>query len=252
MVVGLPRFKEQFENFTDHYILIGGAACTLAMESFGLTFRATRDLDIVLCVEALDVEFAGVFWDFIRDGGYQAREKATGERQFYRFREPTDTSYPAMLELFSRPPDFLTPAAGSHLTPIPFAGEISSLSAILMDDAYYEFLQSGKRVVDGVRIAGAEQLIPLKACAWLDLNERRRNAGQGDSRDIKKHRNDVLRLSAIVDRDLMSFVPETVKKDLNAFLAAIGEESIDLGALGLRGQTLASVMRKLQEVYELA
>ena len=46
-----------------------GPACYLAMEEAGLDFRVTKDLDIVLCVEALDAEFVGAFWDFVKDIG---------------------------------------------------------------------------------------------------------------------------------------------------------------------------------------
>jgi formylmethanofuran dehydrogenase subunit E len=59
MVKGIDQFKAHFAGFADRYILIGGAACYLAMEEAGLDFRATKDLDIVLRVEALDSEFVG-------------------------------------------------------------------------------------------------------------------------------------------------------------------------------------------------
>jgi hypothetical protein len=38
-------------------MLIGGTAATLAMEEAGLSFRATKDLDMVLHVEAIDAIF---------------------------------------------------------------------------------------------------------------------------------------------------------------------------------------------------
>lgn len=40
-----------------------------------MNFRATRDLDMVLIVEALTPEFGEKFWKFIVDGKY--RNKAT-------------------------------------------------------------------------------------------------------------------------------------------------------------------------------
>lgn len=57
------------------------------------------------------------------------------------------------------------------LTPLPIDDDISSLSAILLDDAYYDILKSGKLVIDGITVIGAEYLIPFKAKAWLDLTE---------------------------------------------------------------------------------
>ncbi len=102
MVEGLDRFGQHFASHTSQYILIGGVACTLAMDAVERPFRATKDLDIVLCVEALGAAFAESFWDFVRSGEYQTQEKATGEKRFYRFQEPAQDGYPFMLELFSR------------------------------------------------------------------------------------------------------------------------------------------------------
>ncbi len=86
MVIGLDTFRAHFEAYADRYLLIGGAACDLLMDEAGLTFRATKDLDIVLCIEALDADFARSFWAFVRAGQYQMQEKSTGQKQFYRFR----------------------------------------------------------------------------------------------------------------------------------------------------------------------
>ena len=251
MVEGLELFKTHFADFTDQYVLIGGAACTVAMENVGQEFRATKDLDIVLCVEVLDKNFATAFWQFVRDGQYEAQEKATGQRQFYRFMKPQTDGYPFMLELFSRTLDVLTPAAGSELTPIPFDNEISSLSAILLDDDYYSFLQTGKQVIDGVQIVGAEHLIPLKARAWLDLTERKNSGKQVDSKNIKKHKNDVFRLFAILDPDFDGPVPAQVKSDLGSFLERMPAEAPDLKTLRLGRQTLESVTTELRRIYGL-
>ena len=57
MVTGFTKFKEKFQGFEEQYVLIGGAACDIVFESNETTFRATRDLDIVLIVEALTPEF---------------------------------------------------------------------------------------------------------------------------------------------------------------------------------------------------
>ena len=70
MVKRLDIFIEHFENFTDQYILIGGGACDVQMRNKGLPFRTTKDLDIVLIVEALSDEFVKHFWRFIKDGEY--------------------------------------------------------------------------------------------------------------------------------------------------------------------------------------
>jgi hypothetical protein len=206
------------------------------MDQAGLTFRATKDLDIVLCVEAIDARFGSAFWSFVNDGGYESRERSTGERQFYRFQKPTEADFPYMLELFAR---------------APMEEEVSSLSAILMNDEYYTFLQDGKRNVDGLQIAGAEHLIPLKARAWLDLKEREDRGDRIDSKEIKKHKNDVFRLSGIVDRDQVGVIPQVVQNDLTRFLTDAEAEGVDLKSLGIRNLTFDEVASELRSIYGL-
>lgn len=62
MVKGLHIFRDKFRKYADQYALIGGTACDLAMTAAGLEFRATKDLDIVLCIEAVDAAFVDAFW----------------------------------------------------------------------------------------------------------------------------------------------------------------------------------------------
>lgn len=75
MVKGLDTFQKYFADYEEQYVLIGGAACDILFESNEVNFRATRDLDMVLIVEALTPEFGEKFWKFIVDGKY--RNKAT-------------------------------------------------------------------------------------------------------------------------------------------------------------------------------
>jgi len=154
MVKGLDIFRRHFQDYSDRYILIGGAACDIATSAAGLGFRVTKDLDIVLCVEALDAAFVGALWAFVQAGGYQIQERSTGQKQFYRFQKPTNENYPFMLELFSRQPDVLQVAAGSQLPPLPMEEDVSSLSAILLDADYYGFIRAGRLQVDGLTVVG--------------------------------------------------------------------------------------------------
>lgn len=102
MVVGLDRFREHFAGYSDHYLLIGGTATYLVLNEAGLEARATKDLDIVLCVEVIDARFAEAFWAFVKDAGYAIQQRSDGKKMSYRFQKPADKRYPVMLELFSR------------------------------------------------------------------------------------------------------------------------------------------------------
>ena len=250
MVKGLDVFRARFSNYSDRYVLIGGTACDIALGAAGIAYRGTKDLDIVLCIEALDKAFCEELWRFVEDGGYVHKQKSTGKEIFYRFFEPTDDSYPYMLELFSRTPDVIMLAEGSHLTPIPADDPGMSLSAILLDDDCYELIQKMKTEVDGLSVAGAELLIPLKAVAWVRQKRRRDSGEDVHDNDIRKHRNDVFRLYQVISPDDRVLIPGSLKDELRSFIeAAERDSSIDLKSLGIRGTSVSEVCSRLREVY---
>ena len=94
MVKGIEIFKEYFRDYTDEYVLIGGAACDIIFDDSNASFRVTRDLDMVLIIEALSKEFGEAFWRFVREGGYRNKARSTGEPQFYRFSSPSNQGFP--------------------------------------------------------------------------------------------------------------------------------------------------------------
>lgn len=59
---GLDKFKEYFTGFENQYVVIGGTACSVLFDNLGTEFRATKDIDMVLIVEALTKEFAEKFF----------------------------------------------------------------------------------------------------------------------------------------------------------------------------------------------
>lgn len=252
MVKGLDVFREHFSEVTDQYVLIGGTAATLAMNEVGLDFRATKDLDIVLHLEALSPAFGTAFWTFVERGGYQIRQASeTGKPVLYRFKDPASPGFPAMLELFCRSPDGIQLVEGSHLTPIPFDEAVASLSAILLDDAYYEFTMEGRREVDGLPWIGAEQLIPLKARAWLDLSARKSEGENIDGRDIRKHANDVIRLSQLLSPESRIALKPQIAGDLSRFVEdLIADGSYDPEKLQIKIK-LAEIVERLRQAYGL-
>jgi hypothetical protein len=250
MVNGLKLFQEAFENYSDQYILIGGTACDLLLDEAGLPFRATRDLDIVLCIEALDEAFVRRFWQFVGDGGYVIKEKAQSQsRCLYRFAQPVQSSYSAVLELFSRRPEIFHGVDLSQITPVAVDENRVSLSAILLDDQYYEFIQTQKIEQAGLSLLSAPGLIALKAKAWLDLSERKQKGEQVDGADIRKHKNDVFRMFQIVESAPLKDVPEQIRQDMALFLAAMEAEEVDLRQLGIRTAVKSDVLAGLRSIY---
>lgn len=256
MVNGIEKFRDYFKDFTGSYILIGGAACDWLMDDSGLNFRATKDLDIILVVEAVNDPFIEKFWEFIKEGNYKIKEKGEGKAIFYRFTEPEDNDFPSQLEFFTRKPDLKGMPEDIELTPIPAEGELSSLSAILMDDGYYEFTIENSLVQDGIHMATTLALICLKARAYLDLKERKEAGEKVDSKNIKKHKLDVLRLALTLTESDKLELPEMIKKAMKQYIEDIQEEKPEmkqiLRSIGLPADTISfdQTIKLLQKVYD--
>ena len=251
MVTGLNVFKKYFNGYTDHYILIGGSACDWHMEKLGLPFRVTKDLDVILIVEALSNSFVNRFWEFIKDGRYAIAEKG-GLVNFYRFCDPKVEGFPKMIELFARKPDLIPEKAGVHLTDIPTGEEASSLSAILLDNEYYTFTLANSEITDGLHYANPIALIALKARAFLN-NKARKEAGQQVRQDdIDKHKRDIIRLAITLEPELRIKAPDSVKNDLREYVSIVGAEKPDIKTfLGRRAPQLEAIFRQLKITFQL-
>ncbi len=247
--VGLELFQNTFRGHENQFVLIGGTATYLATEEAGLPLgRVTKDLDIVLIVEALDVNFAKSFWSFIKAGAYENKMKGDDGRQFYRFSQPQTSGYPKEIELFSRKQDILVDGEPGDITPITFDDEASSLSAILLDEDYYELIRRGLR--DGVCWADASTLIPLKAKAWLDLRQRSEGGVAIDSKKIRKHLRDVVLLLATMPENQKIVVPASIQADINEFLVQAAKEAVDLKELGhAKSITYSQVLEQLRATF---
>ena len=247
MVKGLDIFRKYFADYGEQYVLIGGAACDIVFESNEANFRATRDLDMVLIIEALTPQFGEKFWGFIMDGKYRNKATNGGKLQFYRFDKPEDDSFPKMIELFCRTDFELKEVEG--ITPIHIDDEISSLSAILLDDDYYKTLLDGKVVKNGLSVLRPEYIILFKAKAYLDLKMRKESGGTVDSEDIKKHKKDILRIAAELMLERVADLPETVDSDVQTFIDSLEQEPFDQNSLKIYGLKNDDVVSLLKRIY---
>ncbi|UWF49896.1 hypothetical protein NYP20_02695 [Pseudomonas sp. N3-W] len=252
MVVGIDRFREYFKDYQGSYVLIGGVAASITMELLDEKFRTTKDLDVVLVVEALNLEFVGQFWKFIKDGGYAIRQNGGTEGRspvFYRFQNPEDKSFPVQIELFSRVPDGLEHDDAARMTKVPVEEQAASLSAIILDDDYYNFLLAGVDHTREISHIGADRLVPLKAHAWLNKKAQLEKGVEMDSRDINKHFKDVILLSVgLTER--MTELPERIAHDLTLFLSQVSVE-LASNPQGYKGVDSDRLIKSIQEAFSL-
>ena len=219
MVRGIDTFKEFFKGFEDNYVIIGGTACEIHEDLYAQVPRATKDIDIILVVEALSAEFVAKFWEFVKKGNYEQRNKGVNENvepkhEYFRFMKPANSAFPYQVELFSHSLGLMNFPEEARITPIPVDEDLSSLSAILMDEDYYRFTIKHSLQEDGVHIANIESLICLKSKAFLDLSQRKAKGESVDSKHIAKHKKDVFRLAAMLTPASRYELPDILKTDV--------------------------------------
>ncbi len=248
MVKGIDKFREYFRDFSDHYIIIGGTARDFAISDAGFTPKGTKDIDIVLIIEALSAEFVKQFWTFVKHGSYGNTEVNPEEKKYYRFTKPKMEDFPYEIELFSRQPDLIQIPDGIYLTPIPTDESLSNLSAIMLNDVYYQFILDHCIIHNGLRLARTEALICFKAIAWISLTEKKERGEQIDSHKINKHKNDIFRLGATLAPADTFDLPRQIKSDMQAFTDSVklnlpGKEIFT--KMGIQGLKADQVLKQL-------
>lgn len=254
MIKGLDQFKTYFAEFPENYLIIGGTAREIIIEDAGFKPKGTRDIDMILVIEALSAEFVIQFWQFVQDGSYEHQEKSSGEPQYYRFYNPANQEFPYMIELFSRKPDGVLLNEPAHLTPIPVEDELESLSAILLNDDYYDYILTHGFFEYDVHLANTESLICLKARAFNDLTNRKAQGENIDSKKIQKHKSDIFRLAVTLKPANVFELPHTMKTDLQIFTDTIAADlpgKEQLKSMGLGTFDPHSVFNQILKSFQL-
>lgn len=258
-MVGLDKFKEAFAEFSDNYVIIGGTACDIVMTGTVVRPRATHDIDMIVVVENMTQEFGSKFWEFIKEAGYRPERRKTeeGEPQKYELYRFVDgkAGYPEMIELLSRHPDVLGEPQGLVIEPLPFSDDISSLSAIIMDDDFYHFTIENSVLTDGIRHASPIALIALKAKAYLNLLAEKENGHHVNTRNIKKHRSDIMK-SAVIIETYPVIAPQSIIDCVQDFVEKVSEEGDTLipslaKSLDTEESVVMELLNQLNELFTL-
>lgn len=218
--MGLPRGLEHFtEHFKDHendYVIIGGGAAAAYLEDEGLEFRATQDIDMVLFTNN-SKELNAKITEYISLGEYEINERTEGTPRYYRFTKPNKEEFPKIVEIFSRNENEIELKDKQYIIPIQ-NDEDSQLSAILLDEEYFELIRKNAVKSDkGFSVINPYVNICLKARAFRELQER----GEEKSK-INKHKNDVLRLVQALG-DVNQSLSGKPREDLLKIVEAIKE-----------------------------
>ena len=121
-----------------------------------------------------------------------------------------------------------------------------------MFQGYGKSISSGKAIREQQQCSSSNIcLIPFKAKAWLDLKERKLNGDQVDSKNIKKHKNDVFRLAQLITANTRQVLSPEIAEDMKKFLSEIADETVDLKSLGIRGTDKKKMTDMLYQCYGL-
>ena len=216
MVHGLEVFREWFSGYESRYVVIGGTACNLILNQYGAPSRVTHDIDMVIVAESFDRTFYERFIAFVRQGRYCNKGKADGY-VLYRFENPNDEDFPPKLELLSKRPDYLV-GIETDLGRFRTIDATGSLSAIMLDDEYYELLDRGIEVIEGIPVLGLHYLPVFKIHAWSNLTDDKVAGKCVHSDEIKKHSRDVLRLCSLFEPGTKVELPESIILEIRRFV----------------------------------
>lgn len=71
-----------------------------------------------------------------------------------------------------------------------------------------------------------------------------------DSKNIRKHKNDVFRLTDLLDPEMKITAPEAVINDVHEFIERMKEETVDLKQLGIVGRQKEDILEELGKIYK--
>ena len=81
------------------------------------------------------------------------------------------------------------------------------------------------------------------------LTDRKTSGEHVDSKNIKKHKNDVFRLTELIDPTIKITAPQQVQTDIQEFVQRMQNENIDLKQLGLVGRRKDQILKEIKDLY---
>lgn len=88
--------------------------------------------------------------------------------------------------------------------------------------------------------------------AWLDLNRQKAEGIHVNSRDLRKHRQDVFRLFPLISQDVRVATPEEVYQEIMTFIDAVEKLPFDTKNIGISisKEYILEIYRNLYYVRE--
>ena len=207
-------FIDAFKDFPDCFVIIGGTATAANLSNDGFPTHITKDYDIVVLEEGRNTPFFATLQEYLIEGKY-VYSKSNDKPVLYRFKTD-DPNYPPMIELLCKRAGFLENWPGP-IRSLSFDEE-ASLSAIMLDLPYYEFILENRISFEDINYLNKNGLVVLKAKAWTYLFNDKRNGISVKSSEIDKHLEDIYKLLVSYEEITKITLNHELQKDMNVFL----------------------------------
>lgn len=253
MVRGLERLVDFFSGWKSSFAVIGGCACSQWCEDNAVRFRSTQDIDMVLLLEAKSSGFFARFWEYVRRGQYiLERRPGDGSTVLFRFERPeTGVNFPKKIELLTGVSNLAIPE-DIRIVHLKADGERYSLSAILLQNEYYNLVSSGcAETRNGMPTVRPDVLVLLKAKACLNLLGEKQAGRFVADYDLKKHRNDVFQLAYLFRGRYDGELAKLIKDDLAEFLQLYSESNAEWLEIQAHLKAFGMEIRAPSELLEL-
>lgn len=81
------------------------------------------------------------------------------------------------------------------------------------------------------------------------MSERKSQGQHVDEKDIRKHKNDIIRLASLLNKSERCELSETVKQDMPAFVKKLRQDPVYPKSLKLSGIRFEDILDVLRQVY---
>ena len=208
---GLNHFEEYFKDFRESYVVVGGFATLMLLEKqLEGHGKVTQDIDLVLLTTA-SAEMAQKIKAYVTEGEYTIQKGQKDNFSYYRFVNPKVENFAKEIELFAVNDHALVLDEGQRIIPIDPEEGLYSLSAIMLDNEYFEMIKNNIDNSNRVPCTNTLATIMLKISAFYDLKSR------SDDK-WKKHRRDILKLVLLLTGEEYLELKGRMVEDVELFM----------------------------------
>lgn len=240
----LQIFLQKHKN---SYFIIGGHAAAYNLDIDGISFRVTRDYDIVIISEVDDEQFAFDLCELLLNGKYKFGFKSNSQKKIaYRFENPINNDYPEIIEFFIKEGVYIQ-SIDNRFAKLNITVNNEKISAMVLDEDIYNFSKRHVLEIKNLMFVDKKCLIGLKSYAYFENLKLYQN-NKVTSDNYKKHARDILRLLGSLKPNEITPIndlPSSIKESMKDIKDILIKSRQQLKEYGLSKELVLSIMNIL-------